>query len=133
MRWLTALAVLLGGCYFLFVHPPQAQSVSDRKAQRVDRMATLDLGSTAIAEDTLLLKVVSFPAAQADTLEQDDWRRTVDGWERASTWDLGKQDTLPTATRIHPGLVASLQLLLSIGSLLAFSHRATSSNEPGAA
>ncbi len=52
------------------------------------------------------------------------WRRTKHGWERVSTWSRPRRRTqLPAATRLHPGLLASLQLLISLGGLLAFSSR----------
>lgn len=53
----------------------------------------------------------------------DDWRRTNDGWERSTTWNESpRASTLPAASNLHPGLLASFQVLASIGSLLAFSN-----------
>ena len=54
----------------------------------------------------------------------DDWRRTANGWERSSTWkDSQHANELPPASNLHPGLLASFQILASVGSLLAFSNR----------
>ncbi len=53
----------------------------------------------------------------------NDWRRTVNGWERSSTWKTQPTATAPPAlTNVHPGLIAGFQVLVSIGSLLAFSN-----------
>lgn len=58
----------------------------------------------------------------------NDWRRTVDGWERASKWQStrAKPTAPPAATYVHPGLIASFQILVSLGSLLAFSGSSAS-------
>lgn len=49
-----------------------------------------------------------------------EWRRTAQGWEDASRWQL---ESLPhpyptPATAVHPLVVASLELLISIGALV---------------
>ena len=56
-------------------------------------------------------------------LAQDPWRRTVEGWELRTAWaNTGNLlNARPWAAAIHPILVAILQVLLSLGSLLAFS------------
>ena len=55
-------------------------------------------------------------------LTADPWRRTVNGWELRTSWR--STDTLtPEAAFLHPGLVASFQLLSSLGGLLAFSNK----------
>lgn len=49
------------------------------------------------------------------------WRRTIEGWEQVGSWKTssdGQQHA--QATRIHPGLVAALILLVSLAALLAF-------------
>ena len=53
--------------------------------------------------------------------EQDEWRRTVNGWEKKTAWSRPTK-LLPAATRLHPVLLASIQILISVGSLLAFSN-----------
>jgi len=58
--------------------------------------------------------------APASGLTPWDWRRTRDGWQRAA-W------LMPTAAEqkppLHPSVVATLELLLSIGALAAFPAR----------
>lgn len=61
------------------------------------------------------------PAAGA---RLDSWRRTRDGWERA-TW-LTSQIT-SRRPALHPGVVALLELLLSLTILVAFSGRSAKS------
>jgi hypothetical protein len=46
------------------------------------------------------------------------WVRTADGWERAGSW---LPDTKTSPPRLHPLVVASGQLLLSLLALAAFS------------
>jgi len=53
-------------------------------------------------------------------LEQDEWRRTIHGWEKKTSWS--RPTKLPAATRLHPALLASIQVLISLGSLFAFSN-----------
>ena len=51
-----------------------------------------------------------------------EWVRTVNGWERASTWrDLAEQREITPALRIHPLLIALLEVLTSLAALMAFS------------
>lgn len=47
------------------------------------------------------------------------WRRTADGWEDSSSWPT-RDDRDSSFSRLHPALVASFQMLVSLGSLLAF-------------
>ena len=51
------------------------------------------------------------------------WRRTAQGWVSNLAWESqqAKWDP-PPATGLHPFLVTSFQLLLSVGGLLAFDH-----------
>ena len=56
-----------------------------------------------------------------------EWRRTNHGWERYSDW-FSQDPPLPTATRIHPILVAALQMLISLGALVAFCQPVASSS-----
>jgi hypothetical protein len=48
------------------------------------------------------------------------WRRTEFGWEDASRWQLNATlRPFPTpATAVHPFIIASLELMLSIGALV---------------
>jgi len=66
--------------------------------------------------------IVHFRDAQADRtipadLAEVDWVRTVDGWESSTVLQLGPrpQGTPP----LHPVLVATLQLGISLFALLA--------------
>lgn len=74
----------------------------------------------------LLLTGVGMWSCQVDTSTGDTqaaaraapWVRTVDGWERAGSW-LAEAPSSPP--RLHPLVVASGQLLLSLLALAAFS------------
>jgi hypothetical protein len=52
---------------------------------------------------------------------QEHWRRTTRGWEDSRTWVLASPPALPRATAIHPSVVGSLQLLISLAALVGFS------------
>jgi hypothetical protein len=64
------------------------------------------------------------------------WRRTVEGWERVGDWRTSSDgQNYSRATKIHPGLVAALILLVSLAALLAFDpvvepHRKVRNAEP---
>ena len=60
----------------------------------------------------------------------DDWRRTVNGWERTSTWPSPKVQAKPRASYLHPALVASFQVLASCAGLLIFSETAKRPTHP---
>ena len=66
---------------------------------------------------------------QASMSEVDDWRRTDDGWERVSSWDMNHPENdngFPTTIdvgRVHPGLLASFVALASLGALLLVDDR----------
>ncbi len=83
------------------------------------RNLTITLALTAIllaaACEIDLRPFYNQQTAVAQSIQNDPWRRTKDGWERTSSWNIrGK----PIAARIHPGLVAGMQLLLCIGGLV---------------
>jgi hypothetical protein len=60
-------------------------------------------------------------AADAPTpAVETPWRRTVDGWEKTANWTV---DSRPRRPAIHPSLVASMELLLVLAALVAFSPR----------
>jgi hypothetical protein len=58
------------------------------------------------------------------------WRRTVDGWERADGWlvevQVGRKNFHADSSRsrfwptVHPAIFAALQLVVSCGALAAF-------------
>ena len=48
-----------------------------------------------------------------------DWVRTVDGWERSSAWRLAPP---PPGARLHPLLVAALELLAALFVLVAYAR-----------
>jgi len=55
-------------------------------------------------------------AVASQLFHNDPWRRTDDGWEHTSGWNVRKK---PMAARIHPSVVAGLQVLVCLGGLLA--------------
>ena len=63
--------------------------------------------------------LVSFHSADAN--RENRWRRTAQGWVSNLEWESmqAKWDP-PPVTGVHPVMVTSLQLLLSVGGLLAF-------------
>jgi hypothetical protein len=58
--------------------------------------------------------------AAVGQLDSDPWRRTQHGWESSESWPEPANNH---AARIHPAIVASFQLLASLGGLLAFANR----------
>lgn len=53
----------------------------------------------------------------------DTWRRTAQGWESTADWQEDELIISPVWIKlgsIHPALVASLQLLISLGALIAW-------------
>lgn len=74
-----------------------------------------------------LFALVRMPAddAQVSSPAQDPWRRTTHGWERISDWNRENWNPLP----LHPLVVASLQLLLSLLGLLILDPR-SGADEP---
>jgi hypothetical protein len=72
-------------------------------------------------------------AAGAETL--DDWRRTALGWERNSRWMRPPPvDRASYSDFVHPAAIACLQLLLSVGALIAAGRSSGSAitSRPGA-
>ncbi len=51
---------------------------------------------------------------------ESQWRRTVDGWELKSAWARAPSDARPAT--VHPAVIGTLQILLAVGALLAFSN-----------
>ena len=47
------------------------------------------------------------------------WRRTVEGWEKATLWN---DESAPRRPALHPMVVALLQVLLALVALIAFSR-----------
>ncbi len=48
------------------------------------------------------------------------WRRTVDGWELKSSWARDPSGARPAT--VHPAVIATLQILLAVAALIAFSN-----------
>ena len=63
------------------------------------------------------------PTAQAGSA--DDWRRTTRGWERADVLLPSHCQTrnLPAISGVHPLLIATLEVLGSIGVFVLFAPR----------
>jgi hypothetical protein len=57
------------------------------------------------------------------------WRRTASGWERQSDWPPRRPYCGPwlNATQLHPAMLATFQVLVSMGALILFSDRAPAS------
>lgn len=57
--------------------------------------------------------------------ELDGWRRTAQGWQQPEDWlvESGSGRNVPAITRVHPLILASLQILVSVSALLAAGHR----------
>lgn len=51
---------------------------------------------------------------------ESQWRRTVDGWELKSSWAREPSDARPAT--VHPAVIGTLQMLLAVGALFAFSN-----------
>jgi hypothetical protein len=64
--------------------------------------------------------------ARSDGLTPWDWRRTRDGWQRAEWLMPSPAQQKPP---LHPSVVATLELLLSIGALAAFPVRRRGTGE----
>ena len=69
---------------------------------------------------------LALPVQMAESAPEDAtvtqtaaWRRTVNGWEDRQYWIINPPPPLPTATKIHPAVVGSLQFLMSLAALLA--------------
>jgi hypothetical protein len=68
------------------------------------------------------LPEISQMTSRISEASHDTWRRTAQGWEKSTDWQH-----VPVispewihAGSIHPALVASLQLLISLGALVAW-------------
>jgi len=53
--------------------------------------------------------------------EQNAWRQTAQGWQRADSWRF-EESEIPVllGAQVHPMVIAMLQLLISLGALLAY-------------
>ncbi|MFT7644301.1 MAG: hypothetical protein ACI9G1_006067, partial [Pirellulaceae bacterium] len=77
----------------------------------------LSLNAAVVADST----DVSDPVVN-DPFVNDPWRRTINGWEKVSDWEVPQQvDLLERIARLHPFVVASFQVLVCVGALVAFS------------
>ncbi len=59
-------------------------------------------------------------ASTAEIVVKDEWRRTAAGWESVDTWRHSRlaPPGQSAASRIHPLVVAALQVLVSLFALL---------------
>ena len=57
--------------------------------------------------------------SKEDVSKEDGWRRTSQGWERNTAWAQAMKRDLPRVTQVHPSIVATLVLLVSLGALIA--------------
>jgi len=58
------------------------------------------------------------------------WRRTAQGWRKTSGWPAlrAAHQPYPASTRLHPLVVAALQVLVSVGALVYFTEDVRSAN-----
>lgn len=74
--------------------------------------------------DPVFSEVSDSQAVEAN--EDKQWRRTLHGWQRISDWEspLKPASIYPRYDWgvVHPTLVGIMQLLLSVGALILFSH-----------
>ncbi len=73
---------------------------------------------TVLAMAGLCLCINSLENVQGERSPAPDWVRTVDGWERGSV--VTYQPPAGMSFTMHPALVASFQLGMSLFFLLAF-------------
>jgi len=57
--------------------------------------------------------------SRLDSASAVEWRRTAQGW--VPVQELANHMHTPAAAHIHPGLIASFEVMLSLGGLLLFS------------
>ena len=62
---------------------------------------------------------VRSPVLEERIAASANWRRTANGWERTSDWRFENRPIAPRIAAVHPLVIAGLQLLLSVGVLLA--------------
>ncbi len=81
-----------------------------------------------------LLLLVGWVAAElppvvspAESMNPDIWRRTRDGWEYAE-WLC--PEPAPTPLWLHPAVLATFQIVVSVAGLQALSHRRRHDLEP---
>ncbi|MEX0714378.1 MAG: hypothetical protein WD278_18725 [Pirellulales bacterium] len=65
-------------------------------------------------------------ASQAGQQFENPWRRTPHGWQKVSYW----QPPPPYRPALHPAVVATLEILLSLIALVAFAPQAGPAASP---
>ncbi len=73
---------------------------------------------TVLTVACLCLCINFLESAQGERSPALDWVRTTDGWERSGV--VASQQPMDTSLAVHPALVATLQLGMSLFFLLAF-------------
>ena len=116
---------LAGGCLSVFPVAGRARLLS------TDRTKPVGMGLRG--ESATHSPIVLGGLEQVGRLEQErsgprqiadanHWRRTHRGWEDTRRWVWPSSQRVAPAARIHPALVAGLQLLLGLAALVGFSH-----------
>ena len=72
--------------------------------------------------------LANFEQAQGRRPEKPSWVRTADGWE--SSLVLQVDNSARTEPTLHPALVASFQLGVSLFALMAFPSRVKQGHQP---
>lgn len=70
---------------------------------------------------TLVLAVAQWPSECGEPSAVSQWRRTTRGWERLNIKATGIANGSVRAPTLHPMVVGSLEILLTLGALIAFS------------
>lgn len=89
--------------------------------------------AVAFAAVVLLMSAIDASplAAQEDAASPPQWRRTVNGWERADLWEVSnyrawepsRDEPASRLPLLHPIVVALLQLVVSVAALLLLPSR----------
>ena len=85
-------------------------------------LVIMAIGAGAVLADLPTDHEAPHDQHQLQARKHVEWVRTVNGWERASTWRyLAEPREITPALRIHPLLIALLEVLTSLAALMAFS------------
>jgi hypothetical protein len=78
------------------------------------------LTTSAALADFTSLTAPSASIATVDKDATDGWRRTAIGWEHERAWQHTDPFAASPITHLHPAIIATLQLLATLGALVWF-------------